>query len=177
MRLPIILRCINYYSNWDLCEPHRAFKCTGRVPTVVRGRCRSLEMAIRQLQTHLLSLLHASLLDFLPLLLLFVSLHLFTKELTVLHWTKVTMILYWGFVVLAALASLASTRPTGGAQVWGQLRENVSGLHIYNSYLPRWVRTRWLISELPDQACHLSHSWEPLVWQHRRLLGLPSRYR
>ncbi|KAJ6187912.1 hypothetical protein N7519_002820 [Penicillium mononematosum] len=35
------------------------------------------------------------------------------------------MILYWGFVVLTALVSLASTRPTGGAQVWGQLRENI----------------------------------------------------
>lgn len=47
------------------------------------------------------------------------------------------MILYWGFVVLTVLASLASTRPTGGAQVWGQLGENVSGLHnIYNSYIP-----------------------------------------
>ncbi|OQE17177.1 hypothetical protein PENFLA_c025G01003 [Penicillium flavigenum] len=35
------------------------------------------------------------------------------------------MVLYWGFVVLTALASLASTRPTGSAQVWGQLRENI----------------------------------------------------
>lgn len=44
------------------------------------------------------------------------------------------MILHWGFVILMALASLASTYPTGGAQVWGQLRDNVSGPHsIYDS--------------------------------------------
>ncbi|CAI7568857.1 unnamed protein product [Penicillium palitans] len=35
------------------------------------------------------------------------------------------MILHWGFVILTALASLASTYPTGGARVWGQLRENI----------------------------------------------------
>lgn len=47
------------------------------------------------------------------------------------------MILYWGLVVLTALAGLVSTYPTGGAQVWGQLRENVSKLHsIYNPERP-----------------------------------------
>ncbi|KAJ9491428.1 hypothetical protein VN97_g1823 [Penicillium thymicola] len=35
------------------------------------------------------------------------------------------MVLHWGFVILTALASLASTYPTGGAQLWGQLRENI----------------------------------------------------
>lgn len=44
------------------------------------------------------------------------------------------MILHWGFVILTALASLASTYPTGGARVWGQLRENVSGPH--SIYIP-----------------------------------------
>lgn len=43
------------------------------------------------------------------------------------------MILHFGFVILTALASLASTYPTRGAQVWGHLRENVSGPYsIYN---------------------------------------------
>ena len=61
------------------------------------------------------------------------SLHSFTKQLTVSRRIKTTMFPYWGFIILMALASLTATHPTGNTQVWGQLRENVSGPHsIYN---------------------------------------------